>query len=312
MKSPAMALRTVLGLALVITVSWHSKSLWQEPEPRGRNLRATDIMDILPKFDVHTLDKVIPGKCVGQQVQENLQWMQFVICDFLKKQWVALFSCFVLAAALYAVKRLWDRWDGGYKLLHQVEDQMGWETQALRGKAEILYTACLWLFDMASDIYVIYTYCTEGMYVFASLLSSIWVGSGLLAFVHRYVSWERCEGTTNIDYWAAGLNSDGQARPGVTVLALYLLQLEPFVMAYKSWNRGPTLELQEEKVLTALCEGAPSALLQIYALLVNGPQGSPMILSGSIALSILTVAEGVNKGYELCLPEGKHAESKLP
>eukprot|EP00435_Cladocopium_sp_Y103_P049720 s1649_g15.t1 len=313
MKSLAMALCTLLGLvmALVIMVSWHSESLWQEPS-WGRNLRATDIIEIFPKFDVHSLNKVIPGKCLRQQLEKELKWMWWVACDSLEKHWVALLSCFALAAALCAVRQ-WDSWDGGYRLVQQVvdEDQIG-DMKGLHGKTAIIYTGCLWLLDMASDVYVIQAYYTQGMYVFAFLLIWIWVGSGLLAFVHRYLSWERCDYKTNIEFWAQGLNSDGQARPGVAVLALYLLQLEPFVVAYRSWNHGMTLQLREEKTLTAVCEGAPSALLQIYALLVIGPQGSPMILSGSIALSILTVAEGVNMGYELCLPEGKHAESHLP
>ena len=76
----------------------------------------------------------------------------------------------------------------------------------------------------------------------------------------------------------------------------------------KSWSSGAAPELREEQVLTALCEAAPSSLLQLYALMVEGPKGNPVLLCFSVSLSVFTVADSLSKSYEVFLPKGRSQE----
>ena len=154
------------------------------------------------------------------------------------------------------------------------------------------------------------------MFVFALLMILIWLGSGCVAFGHRYVSWERCSFETHLGYWASGLNEHGERKPGFKIFVLYLAQIQPVIMAWDGWLHGMTRHLREEKMLAALAEGAPSSLLQLYAMMLEPPQENLLdllILCGSITMSILTVAVGINNAYELCVPESRKLEkTKLP
>ena len=168
----------------------------------------------------------------------------------------------------------------------------------------IFISVCIIL--VVSDPQILVPKLQDGMYVFASLLTAIWVTSGFVAFVHRRLSWERC----NIwePGWAAGLNAEGEPKPGGKLFFLYILQLQPVLIAIKACSTGMSQELKEEKALTALCEGAPSALLQVYALLVEGPKGNPAILCLSVVSSICTVAVGLNNSYEVFLAPGERQQ----
>ena len=301
---PAMA---VVGLAMALAMAsmvwlWPGGPSWASGPVR--NLKA----DIL-EFE----ERLIPGECLGQQLEERFKWMWRVTTDSLKhwRRLLMVLTCGVLAAALYPFKQYCESSDAQYELLRRFTDSDDEQIARGFGNAEVLFMVCLWLVDMASDIYVIGVYYKHEMYVFACLLVGIWIGSGCFAFLRRLLSWERCAFGTDVEYWAAGLNSAGQAKPGLKLFVLYVLQLEPIVVAWNAWNRGMTPELKEEKTMAALCEGAPSALLQIYALLVNGPEGNLFMLSGSIALSTLTIATGVDQGFASCLPSGKHFENTM-
>ena len=86
-------------------------------------------------------------------------------------------------------------------------------------KAEVAQMVLLWLADMLSDgVYVTYKYCKQKMYVFALLMILIWLGSGCVAFGHRYLSWELCALRTNIKYWSSGLNEHGEPKPALQEL----------------------------------------------------------------------------------------------
>ena len=181
-------------------------------------------------------------------------------------------------------------------------------------KAEVAQMVLLWLADMLSDVYVTYKYCKQRMYVFALLMILIWLGSGCVAFGHRYVSWQRCRSYTNFKYWASGLNEHGEPKPGFKIFALYVAQVQPVVIAWEGWLHGMTRHLREEKMLAALAEGAPSSLLQLYAMMLEPPNENLfdlLILCGSIAMSILTVAVGTNNAYELCVPESRKLENNI-
>ena len=108
---------------------------------------------------------------------------------------------------------------------------------------------------MLSDVYVTYKYCKQRMYVFALLMILIWLGSGCVAFGHRYVSWEWCRPGTNAKYRYSGLNEHGEPKPGFKSFALYVAQIQPVAMAWDGWLHGMTQHLREEKMLAALAEG---------------------------------------------------------
>eukprot|EP00913_Durusdinium_trenchii_P018452 g17335.t1 len=271
--------------------------------------------------------KLIPGPCMIQEAEATTKWMMGLLMDTLRANWpvlvVVLLDGALLAALWVLIKYMMSGESIPYMQLEQSEGESeeGAEesqeqtdgTPSLLARAEVAMMAFFWLSDMLSDVYVAYTYYTDGMYIFSLLLTAIWLGSGCLSFVHRYLSWERCDVETNPGYWVEGLNLHGELPSGWRSFVMYVLQVQPLLEAFKAFKRGMTRELREEKVLAALCEGAPSSLLQIYALLVSRPNGNPWILSGSICLSIFTVAEGIKKAYELCKPEDRQMEpSTLP
>ena len=271
--------------------------------------------------------KLIPGPCMIQEAEATTKWMMGLLMDTLRANWpvlvVVLLDGALLAALWVLIKYMMSGESIPYMQLEQSEGESeeGAEesqeqtdgTPSLLARAEVAMMAFSWLSDMLSDVYVAYTYYTDGMYIFSLLLTAIWLGSGCLSFVHRYLSWERCDVETNPGYWVEGLNLHGELPSGWRSFVMYVLQVQPLLEAFKAFKRGMTRELREEKVLAALCEGAPSSLLQIYALLVSRPNGNPWILSGSICLSIFTVAEGIKKAYELCKPEDRQMEpSTLP
>lgn len=93
-----------------------------------------------------------------------------------------------------------------------------------------------------------------------------------------------------------------------------IAQVQPLIIAWDSLHHGMTRFLQEEKMLAVLAEGAPSSLLQLYAMLLKPPQANSfdvLIFCGSIAMSILTVSEGVNQAFELCTPEDCKLERSI-
>eukprot|EP00438_Fugacium_kawagutii_P030229 Skav219522 [mRNA] locus=scaffold30:196125:198997:+ [translate_table: standard] len=218
----------------------------------------------------------------------------------------------MIPVAYFVYTQFWTEDPYKYTLLHQVAgDEVG-DVSHFKIKVSILYMTSLWAFDMMSDMYVVLVYLRQRMYVFGALLIGTWLLSGGLAFVHRYVSWKLCDMNTNVNYWARGLNDRGEPRPGFRTATLYVLQVQPLLMACDAWQNVRTTELDEEKVIAALCEGFPSSLLQLYALLVVKPDGNPWMLSASIAMSLYTLAGGVNKAYGLCQQGKKTVPGLLP
>eukprot|EP00438_Fugacium_kawagutii_P032061 Skav215814 [mRNA] locus=scaffold3449:44745:46347:- [translate_table: standard] len=307
MKFGALVLNVAVAIAVLLC-------LQQRPMSKNRSLRACDEV----KFGGHDFceaKKLLPaGNCFFQEVQSQIKWLWTEIValfSWLRSFWIPVLgsSAVIIPAAYIVCTQFWTT-EAAYTLLHQVAgDQLG-DISQFEVRVSILYMTTLWLVDMVSDIYVVVVYVKQGMYVFGALLIGIWLLSGTLAFVHRYVSWKICDG--NIDYLAAGLNDRGERRPGFKQATLYALQVQPILMACGAWQDGRTTELDEEKVIAALCEGFPSSLLQLYALLVVKPNGNPWILSASVAFSLYTLADGLNKAYGLCQQGTKTVTGLLP
>ena len=254
--------------------------------------------------DLGNLRRFAPGPCFTDQIQKIMEWAIL--------QRAQLLLCGMLLLAPFLLKKC-----SGCVAEFVVRKFAGQEhVERFFAKAEVAQMVLLWLADMLSDVYVTYKYCKQRMYVFALLMILIWLGSGCVAFGHRYVSWERCRPGTNAKYWASGLNEHGEPKPGFKSFALYVAQVQPVIMAWDGWLHGMTRHLREEKMLAALAEGAPSSLLQLYAMMLEPPQENSvdlLILCGSIAMSILTVEVGINNAYELCVPESRKLEkTKLP
>ena len=250
-------------------------------------------------------DSAVPHCFIGQMFK-NIHWM-IIACG---QHWMQLLLICMLVPALYVFKTCSTRVADCLVLRFARQEHV----ERFVAKAEVALMVLLWLADMLSDMYVAYTYCKQKLYVFAFLMILIWLGSGCLAFSHRYVSWERCDSETNLGYFAQGLNEHGEPKPGYKTFLLYILQVQPLIMALNSWQHGMTRRLQEEKMVAALTEAAPSSLLQLYALLLDPPKENSLdlqLLWGSIALSILTVAMGINKAYELCVPESCKMEKHV-
>ena len=157
---------------------------------------------------------------------------------------------------------------------------------------------------MVSDVYVAVTYVRSGLYVFGALLVAISLGSGVVGFALHRASWRQATSAENTTYWAQGLDASGERRPGGWELLLYVLQVQPLRVAYACFRDGrESEELVREKTLAALSEALPSALLQAYALAVEGaPQpGSVAVLVFSLAISLASMAHAANIGYQrLC------------
>ena len=284
----------LLGLALAIA------ALLVLREPLGKGF---DVLHA-KMVDLGNLRRFAPGPCFTDQIRKIMEWAilhraQLLLCGML------LLALFLLKKCSGCVAEFVVRKFAG-------EEQV----ERFFAKAEVAQMVLLWLADMLSDVYVTYKYCKQRMYVFALLMILIWLGSGCVAFGHRYVSWERCRPGTNAKYWASGLNEHGEPKPGFKSFALYVAQIQPVIMAWEGWLHGMTRHLREEKMLAALAEGAPSSLLQLYAMMLEPPQENSvdlLILCGSIAMSILTVEVGINNAYELCVPESRKLEkTKLP
>eukprot|EP00438_Fugacium_kawagutii_P015557 Skav229983 [mRNA] locus=scaffold1837:59354:64908:+ [translate_table: standard] len=304
-----MLLNVAVAIAILLCLP-------QRPMSKNRSLRACDEV----KFGEHDLceaKKLLPaGNCFFQEVQSQIKWLwmeMVALFAWLRSFWIPILgsSAVIIPVAYIVYTQFWTT-EAAYTLLHQVAgDQLG-DVSQFQVRVSILYMTTLWLVDMVSDVYVVVVYLKQGMYVFGALLIGIWLLSGTLAFVHRYVSWTLCDGDMNINYWAAGLNDRGERRPGFKQAILYALQVQPILMACGAWQDGRTIELDEEKVIAALCEGFPSSLLQLYALLVVRPEGNPWILSASVAFSLYTLADGLNKAYGLCQQGTKTVPGLLP
>ena len=252
---------------------------------------------------VGSLRRFAPGPCFTNQIRKIMEWA-ILTCRVHCAQ-LLLYG--MLPLALFLLKTCSER------LAEFVVGRFAGEERVnvFFAKAEVAQMVLLWLADMLSDVYVTYKYCKQKMYAFALLMILIWLGSGCVAFGHRYVSWERCGIGTNFEYWASGLNERAEPKPGFKSFALYVAQIQPVVMAWDSWLHGMTRHLRTEKMLAALAEGAPSSLLQIYAVMLEPPQENLpdlLILCGSIGMSILTVAVGINTACELCVPESRKLE----
>ena len=286
----------LLGLALAIVAALVLR------EPLGKEFHTLHAKMV----DLGTLRRFAPGPCFTNQIRKIMEWA-ILTCGEHRTQ---LLLCGMLLPALFLLKKCSER------VAEFVVREFAGEEHVERffAKAEVAQMVLLWLADMLSDLYVTSKYCKQKMYVFALLMILIWLGSGCVAFGHRYVSWERCGFETNIDYFASGLNEHGEPKPGFKSFVLYVAQIQPVIMAWDGWLHGMTRHLREEKMLAALAEGAPSSLLQLYAMMLEPPQENLfdlLILCGSIAMSILTVAVGINNAYELCVPESRKLENNI-
>ena len=256
--------------------------------------------------DLGNLRSFAPGPCFTDQIWKIMEWA-LLTCGEHRMQ---LLLCGMLPPALFLLKKCSE------SVAELVVRKLAGEehVEGIFAKGEVAQMVVLWLADMLSDMYVTCSYCKQKMYVFACLMILIWLGSGCVAFGHRYVSWERCGPATSSKYWASGLNKHGEPKPGLKSFVLYIAQIQPVVMAWDGWLHGMTRHLREEKMLAALAEGAPSSLLQLYAMMLELPQESSLdllILCGSIAMSILTVAVGINNAYELFVPESRKLEKNI-
>ena len=284
----------LLGLALAIAAAVVLR------EPLGKEFHVLHAK----MLDLGNLRRFAPGPCFTDQIRKIMEWA-ILTCGEHRTQ---LLLSGMLLLALFLLKKCSE------SVAEFVVRKFAGEEHVERffAEAEVAQMVLLWLADMLSDVYVTYKYCKQKMYVFALLMILIWLGSGCVAFGHRYVSWERCRGGTNAGYWFSGLNQHGEPKPGFKSFALYLAQVQPVIMAWDGWLHGMTRHLREEKMLAALAEGAPSSLLQLYAMMLEPPQENLfdlLILCGSIAMSILTVAVGINNAYELCFPESRKLEN---
>ena len=214
-------------------------------------------------------DSAVPHCFIGQMFK-NIHWM-IIACG---QHWMQLLLICMLVPALYVFKTCSTRVADCLVLRFARQEHV----ERFVAKAEVALMVLLWLADMLSDMYVAYTYCKQKLYVFAFLMILIWLGSGCLAFSHRYVSWERCDSETNLGYFAQGLNEHGEPKPGYKTFLLYILQVQPLIMALNSWQHGMTRRLQEEKMVAALTEAAPSSFLQLYALLLDPPKENSLDL----------------------------------
>ena len=243
------------------------------------------------------------GPCFTQQIQRTIHWAVMA-----SEHWKHLLLLGILLPALFFLKK--QCLSAARLVIRHVYGEEAVDRFFVR--AEVLQMLFFWLADMLSDMYVTYKYLKYEMYMFAALMITIWIGSGCIAFGHRYVSWKLCDCESNVDYWAQGLNESGEAKPGIRSFVLYVAQLQPMIIAWNSMDgNGRSIRfLHEEKMLSALSEGAPSSLLQLYAMLLEPPQTKfdALIFCGSIAMSIYTVSEGVNKAFELCTPEDRKME----
>ena len=297
----------LLGLALATVAAVVLR------EPLGKEFHVLHAKMV----DLCNLRRFAPGPCFTDQIRKIMEWA-ILTCGEHRTQ---LLLCGMLLLALFLLKKC-----SGCVAEFVVRKFAGEEqVERFFAKAEVAQMILLWLADMLSDVYVTYKYCKQRMYVFALLMILIWLGSGCVAFGHRYVSWERCRlGKPGANakywaykkYWASGLNKHGEPKPGFKIFALYVAQIQPVIMAWDGWLHGMTRHLREEKMLAALAEGAPSSLLQLYAMMLEPPNENSLdllILCGSIAMSILTVAEESTNAYELCVPESRKLEkTKLP
>ena len=299
--SGAFALKVcgLLGLALAIAAAVVLR------EPLGKEFHVLHAKMV----DLGNLRRFAPGPCFTDQMRKIMEWA-ILTCGEHRTQ---LLLCGMLLLALFLLKKCSE------SVAEFVVRKIAGEEHVERffAKAEVAQMVLLWLADMLSDVYVTYKYCKQRMYVFALLMILIWLGSGCVAFGHRYVSWQRCRPDANTDYyWASGLSEHGEPKPGFKSFVLYVAQIQPVVMAWDGWLHGMTQHLREEEMLAALAEGAPSSLLQLYAMMLEPPNENSLdllILCGSIAMSILTVAVGINNAYELCVPESRKLEkAKLP
>ena len=288
-SSPTFAVKVcgLLSLAILIAAILLLREMW------GKGLQIAPIQLNMTNF--------IPGPCFTQQIQRTMDWV-ILACG---EHWTHLLLCSILLPALFLLKSL-SMNAARQQAVQHLEDE-----QRFFARAEVLQMVLFWLADMLSDMYVTYKYLKNELYVFATLMIAIWIGSGCIAFVHRYVSWKLCDCETSVDYWARGLNERGEAKPGAKSFILYIAQVQPLIMSWDSWQNGIILFLQEEKMLAAVTEGAPSSLLQLYAMLLGPPRANSLdalIFCGSIAMSIYTVSEGVNKAFELCTPDHRKME----
>ena len=290
--SGAFALKVcgLLGLALAIVAAVVLR------EPLGKEFHVLHAKMV----DLGNLRRFAPGPCFTDQIRKIMEWA------ILHR--AQLWLCGMLLLALFLLKKC-----SGCVAEFVVRKFAGEEqVERFFAKAEVAQMVLLWLADMLSDVYVTFKYCKQKMYVFALLMILIWLGSGCVAFGHRYVSWKRCRYGTNVEYCLSGLNEHGEPKPGFKSFALYVAQVQPVIMAWDGWLHGMTRHLREEKMLAALAESAPSSLLQLYAMMLEPPQENLLdllILCGSIAMSILTVAVGINNAYELCVPESRKLEN---
>ncbi|CAE7798143.1 ANK2 [Symbiodinium sp. CCMP2592] len=321
-----MAISRVLGLFATLSVILFHRAWFPEPHAGRRLLHGgseTFLESLRSNWDTtleDTSEQLRP--CLYAEVEHHLgalvSWVSSAAAKasdkfrwaFLEQPWAgaAGLACAVLlAAAAYAaymrmsMKHIADR---GYHALgvDEVESRE-------RLQAQFLIAASLGLSvaDIVSDIYVATTYFRSGLIAFGSLLVAITLGSGVVGFVLHRASWERADEGKNIDFWAQGLNEQGERQPGVKDLVLYVLQIKPLLVAYESFQLGSeAVVLVREKVLAQLSESVPSALLQAYALAVAGAprEGTVFFLILSLGLSLGSMADAANKGYRrLCAPD---------
>ena len=166
--------------------------------------------------------------------------------------------------------------------------------------------------DIMTDVIWSSSMLSKGHITFGLLNICIILVASLARFTVERLNWKRADMIEDLQKWAHQQDIRGNRKPGPSRLFAHLFQLNAFIDGWKRWRGAEVPVWTENLVIEGVCEGIPSFILQVYAMLLlheletmSSWELARQLVSNALSLRAASVAlNRLNVGLDVDVPFG--------
>ena len=197
-----------------------------------------------------------------------------------------------------------------YTRFHR-EDEEGQES-LLWERLSLVKELLLQVADIMTDVIWSSSMLSKGHITFGLLNICIVLVASLARFTVERLNWKQAGQDEDTEKFVQQLDRRGNRKPGPSRLFAHLFQLNTFIDGWKRWRGDEVPVWTENLVIEGVCEGIPSFILQMYAMLLlreletmSSWELARQLVSQALSLRSASVAlNRLNVGLDADLPFG--------
>ena len=198
-----------------------------------------------------------------------------------------------------------------YTRLFHREDEEGQENLLLE-RLSLVKELLLQVADIITDVIWSSSMLSKGHITFGLLNICIILVASLARFTVERLNWKQAGQDEDTEKFVQQLDRRGNRKPGPSRLFAHLFQLNTFIDGWKRWRGDEVPVWTENLVIEGVCEGIPSFILQVYAMLLlheletmSSWELTRQLVSNALSLRAASVAlNRLNVGLDADLPFG--------